>query len=89
MQLKNIKVTWEDIAKRTITLAVAETDNGNVQNMISSAPKELSECIVSYTTRQKILTYDSCLHITLLQMLLVSMLALILLYVLHVSRHLI
>ena len=57
MQLKNIKVTWEDIAKRTITLAAAETDNGNVQNMISSAPKELSECIVSYITRQQILSY--------------------------------
>ena len=77
MQLKNIKVTWEDIAKRTITLAAAETDNGNVQN-ISSAPKELSECIVSYITRQK-KYYHMCLHITLLQMLLVSMLALILL----------
>ena len=40
---ENIKVTWEDIAKHIIKLAAAETDNGNVQNMISLAPKELSE----------------------------------------------
>ena len=56
MQLKNIKVTWEDIAKCTITLAAAETDNGNVQNMISS------ECIVSYITHQQILSYVLTLH---------------------------
>ena len=43
--------------KRTITLAAAETDNGNVQNMISLAPMELSECIVSYIIHQQILSY--------------------------------
>ena len=43
----NMKCTWEDLTERIIKLAVSETDNHNVQSMISAAPKELTEGIIS------------------------------------------
>ena len=47
----SIKCTWEDLTERIIKLAISETDNHNVQSMISAAPKELTEGIISpYTT---------------------------------------
>ena len=46
----NMKCTWEDLTERIIKLAVSETDNHNVQSMISAASKELSEGMSSNTT---------------------------------------
>lgn len=47
----NMKCTWEDLTERITKLAVSETDNHNVQSMISAAPKELSEGMSPNTTK--------------------------------------
>ena len=41
--MDNMKCIQEDLTKCIIKLAVLETDNHNVQSMISAVPKELSE----------------------------------------------
>lgn len=46
----NMKCTWEDLTERILKLAVSETDNPNVQSMISAAPKKLSEGMTPNTT---------------------------------------
>ena len=43
----SMKCTWEGLTERIVKLAVLETDNHNIQNMISAAPKELTEGIIS------------------------------------------